>query len=499
MRQIQFYRMDGSCYLTKHLNYNGKYEVIKIYAFDKLGNVVNEFKNDEEMKRHFLDSITNEHKNNFMIVDSKAMFSEIIKYKNPTKEIYKIYMNHNPHTKFPFNYDSKIREAMKPIYDNVKSHDAIIVLTEEQKSDLVLRYGELENCYILSHSFYGKNISLDFKARDLKKVVSIARFDEQKQNIHLIKAFKKVVDKISDARLELYGFGEKENEMRELISKLNLEENVIIKGFTNNVPEVLSTAAFKIMQSKYEGQPLVILESLYNGCPVASYRTKYGPGDMIKDGKNGFLVEYNNIDELANKTIELLENPLLIEKLSNGCRESLANYTDEIFIDRWIDLFNRLMTKRYISKLYEENDFIVAENAWDNEDIGNYNIKVKANIKQEHIDRINDIDVSYRLKNRKKDNVIDIDIDNRKLIKNTYTIDKIINMDILLQHDNFCEGYWDVYLLSRHNGLVYEKRLGNIEKLILDKEDKIFNSTKGYDIHPYYKKHGSLSFKILNK
>lgn len=71
-------------------------------------------------------------------------------------------------------------------------------------------------------------------------------------------------------------------------------------------------------------------------------------------------------------------------------------------------------------------------------------------------------------------------------------------MDILLQHDNFCEGYWDVYLLSRHNGLVYEKRLGNIEKLILDKEDKIFNSTKGYDIHSYYTKHGSLSFKILN-
>lgn len=92
-----------------------------------------------------------------------------------------------------------------------------------------------------------KNISLDFKARDLKKVVSIARFDEQKQNIHLIKAFKRVVDKISDARLELYGFGDKENEMREFISKLNLEENVIIKGFTNNVTEVLSTAAFKIM------------------------------------------------------------------------------------------------------------------------------------------------------------------------------------------------------------------------------------------------------------
>ena len=61
-------------------------------------------------------------------------------------------------------------------------------------------------------------------------------------------------------------------------------------------------------------------------CPVG------GPADMINDGKNGFLVSCSDINTLANKVIELLQNENLREKFSiNAIKIRETNDFEKIY------------------------------------------------------------------------------------------------------------------------------------------------------------------------
>ena len=403
-------------------------------------------------------------------------------------------MNHNPHTQYPYNFDSKIRKSVKPIYDNIKEHDAVIVLTEGQKKDIELRYGKLNNCFVIPHSFSGGKRDTDFNKRDLKRVVSIARFEEQKQNDHLVRAFEKVVKVIPDAYLEMYGFGENQEMVQKLINELNLQNNVFIKGFTNDVPGVFKTSAMKMMSSKYEGQGLVILESLSNGCPVVSYRTKYGPEDMIVDGKNGYLVEYNNIDMLAEKTIELLKNPAKIKEFSSNGYESLADFTDEIFMERWIDLFDKLVKRKREKDIVKGCKYVVNKKKW-----SYFNENYKINTLTEDSDIINKSDIIYRLKHRKNEKTIDlVPKINKRLLKSQKDIQLNVNLNELLEHNNFQEGFWDVYLVVYYEGMNIEVRLGKDYAGENKKADRI-KEIKKHTVKPYFTKYGNFSFEIRNK
>ena len=52
------------------------------------------------------------------------------------------------------------------------------------------------------------------------------------------------------------------------------------------------------------------MESISMGCPVIAYDVMYGPNEIIDHAKNGYLVEANNINQLANYMTQIIEQPL---------------------------------------------------------------------------------------------------------------------------------------------------------------------------------------------
>ena len=63
------------------------------------------------------------------------------------------------------------------------------------------------------------------------------------------------------------------NEYKEQINSLNLNSDVFLKGYSNNVPGVLNTFDLFVLPSRYEGIPYVILEAMKESvatpCPTA--------------------------------------------------------------------------------------------------------------------------------------------------------------------------------------------------------------------------------------
>lgn len=174
-----------------------------------------------------------------------------------------------------------------------------------------------------------------------KKVLAIGRLSEQKNFIHLLQAWKNVMNQIPDWSLNIYGDGELKNSLCEYRDKHNLK-NISFYESTANIVEVYNNASFFVMSSKYEGLPMVLLEAQTFGLPIVSYDCPHGPKEIIEHGINGFLVENQNHQSLAEHIVKLATSEILLKSMSNAALKSARKYQPEKILDQWInDVFTK--------------------------------------------------------------------------------------------------------------------------------------------------------------
>ena len=130
--------------------------------------------------------------------------------------------------------------------------------------------------------------------------------------------------------------------INKLIKEYNLEKNIILHGFSNEIESALQEACLKIFTSKKEGFALSILESLSKGTPVISYDVDYGPNEMIENGKNGYLIEEGNEGEMAKVIISLLKDKKKLKKLSENCYSSIEKFSDKKTFFKWQRVINTI-------------------------------------------------------------------------------------------------------------------------------------------------------------
>ncbi|MHC0552826.1 glycosyltransferase [Salinicoccus sp. CNSTN-B1] len=178
----------------------------------------------------------------------------------------------------------------------------------------------------------------------MKKVVIISRFSSIKNIDHIIKAFKHVVEAIPEAQLEIWGGGNKKKDYLQLIDDLELKKNVSIKGYTQNPGKIYRSGALSAVTSKAEGFSLSVMESMVNATPVISYDIRYGPSDMIDDGKNGYLIKKGDIDTLSEKMVSMLKDPEKTREMGKEARYKMdEKFNIDSYREKWFTLVDELM------------------------------------------------------------------------------------------------------------------------------------------------------------
>lgn len=255
-----------------------------------------------------------------------------------------IYTLHNNHFDYPHTVGSDIKPELKPFFNVLGRVKNLVVLTKEQKKDIMEQFQVNTNISVIPHAMkkVPKSIFDFVKTRDPQKVVMLGRFQKTKQFEHGIRAFEKVALKFPNATLEIYGRGDKEGEYIKLIESLGLTKHVFIKGFTENSLEVFKGAAISIVPSLFEGICLSLMESMSCGCIPIAYNFKYGPLDVIADRENGIIVECGNVEALSDAIIEVFSNSDLALKMSNGAKKITKNFSEERLYEEWTKLFERI-------------------------------------------------------------------------------------------------------------------------------------------------------------
>lgn len=193
-----------------------------------------------------------------------------------------------------------------------------------------------DNSIIIENPVNGDflNHSVVEKRRDV--IVSCGRLEKQKNFELLINAFSDIESKFPNYTLEIYGEGSKRDELLKYIRKINLDEKIILKGRVDNLADSIYDAKLFVLSSDYEGMPNALMEAMALGLPCISTDCPIGgPKALIKNGKNGILVEVNNKEQLSSSMSKVLSDPVLFLKLSENGMIKVKKYTAKNVAEKW--------------------------------------------------------------------------------------------------------------------------------------------------------------------
>jgi len=172
---------------------------------------------------------------------------------------------------------------------------------------------------------------------DGKVLLNIGNIFPDKGQDKVIDAIAKIKLTHEDVILKIIGENVDDNyyvHLNDLIKKYGLENNVVFTGAVSKdtvLEEILKSTAV-IISSSYEGFSLVALETLSCKKPLISTRVGVIP-EILIDGENGLLYDFNDTDLLAGKIELLIKDKKLYDKLSeNGFRTygNLFNLEDSL-------------------------------------------------------------------------------------------------------------------------------------------------------------------------
>jgi glycosyltransferase involved in cell wall biosynthesis len=100
--------------------------------------------------------------------------------------------------------------------------------------------------------------------------------------------------------------------------------------YTPNVPRTRLADIFRradvfVLPTLIEGLPLVVLEAMASGLPVIV--TPNGPGDIVRDGVDGFVVPIRDVDAIVDRLEYLRANPQARAEMGRNARERALAFT----------------------------------------------------------------------------------------------------------------------------------------------------------------------------
>lgn len=169
-------------------------------------------------------------------------------------------------------------------------------------------------------------------------LLTVSRLSANETGKHhdsVLKALPQVLEKIPNAKYRIVGDGVLRTNLEELAKSLDVNYAVEFTGRVSDevLAQSYAEASVFVMPSEKEGFGIVFLEAWLRSIPVIC-GTEDASHEVIADGVDGFAIHHANIDQLADKIIDILQHPDKAEKMGKAGREKvIQTYLMTNFID----------------------------------------------------------------------------------------------------------------------------------------------------------------------
>lgn len=136
----------------------------------------------------------------------------------------------------------------------------------------------------------------------------------------------------------ILGSGKIENELKELVNSLGLNNNVHFLGFCDNVYEILKSSDIFCFPSRQEGLPVALMEAMASSLPVVASKVR-GNTDLIIQNKGGLLFNPNDVKGFASGIKTLIDNEDLCRKMGKYNKERVKKYALKTVKEQFVDIY----------------------------------------------------------------------------------------------------------------------------------------------------------------
>ena len=226
-------------------------------------------------------------------------------------------------------FDIFIDPDVKALEERMENASAVIAISEYNKKYLQSIYNDKKTFVVRACPNLEK---LNKIRRDPEQfeILTVGRLVEKKGIKYGILAMREVVKEFPEVQYTIVGSGPQSVELKKLTESLGLENNVRFLGAVDErtlMAEFSKAAVFilpcvKAKNGDMDGIPVSLMEAMYLQIPVVSTNIS-GIPELIENGKEGFLVEPKNVEQLANAIKILLQDEDMRTKMGKSGRKKI--------------------------------------------------------------------------------------------------------------------------------------------------------------------------------
>ncbi len=224
-----------------------------------------------------------------------------------------------------------VRPLIKFFYHRV---DYVINQSKGMRDDLISIYPHLKDNTNVIYNPIPAHLIEFAKKSDLSKIkkenylLCIGRLEKIKGFHYAIEAFAGIADKYPNLRLKIVGKGSQDYYLKQKAKEYSVSHRIDFEGFKKEIIPYYLHARVTILPSLYEGYPNVLIESISMNTPVIAFDCPSGPNEIIIDGRNGYLVKNQDVNDLRKKMLNFPYDKFDYRDLVNSIKK---NHMDVVF------------------------------------------------------------------------------------------------------------------------------------------------------------------------
>jgi len=235
------------------------------------------------------------------------------------------------HTNYDRNSSDIIGYTRRIVYP---LSNAVVVLTNHDYE----KYNFHKNVYVIPNPLILEN---KYQSISRKKIIlGVGRLIDLKGFDLLIQAFSKV--NANEWKMIILGVGPKKKELKELVTKFNLDDKIQFLGVTKEIEQYYKSASIFVLPSRTEGFPNALCEAMGYGCACVAFDCLTGPRDIINDGVDGILVKPENITDLTCAIQKLVDNPELRLSFGSKAKNIVKRLDINILSKKWVNIIDSI-------------------------------------------------------------------------------------------------------------------------------------------------------------
>jgi len=227
----------------------------------------------------------------------------------------------------------------------------IIVNSSWLKEYLVDHGSRSDKVVVIYNGTESSCFKSDADALDIRKKYSVpedallmgvvARLHPMKNHIAFFDTVSIVRRSLPNVHAVVVGNGELMDDLQAYVKAIGLQENVTFLGtVTKELPDIYRMMDVYLLSSRWgESFPNVILEAMSAGVPVVATNISAVP-EIITDGEDGFLVEKNNPEMMADRVLKIVSDEKLRKRFIQHGIVRAEKFGVESMVDRYMLLYN---------------------------------------------------------------------------------------------------------------------------------------------------------------